>query len=673
MQSLEKTKEKVPFTSHIREDRNEVKTSEMTGLRTIVIVGNPNVGKSVLFNALTGTYVTVSNYPGTTVEISRGKSQINGEKYQTIDTPGMYSLLPITEEERVARSLFFEERPEVILHMLDAKNIDRMLTFTIQLIEAGLPVILILNMMDESDELGIKIDVRKLEEHLNIPVIPMVATSALGMSILKRRLAEHLQTRTHTVYYGEVIERAVEKISTFLPGERLLSKRILSLLILQEDDEIMEWAAKKIGEKVFNMKKIINSVKAQMRDSTNYIITLKRQEEVREIIRDVVSYPTIEKRGFSENLSRISMNPWTGSILLFLVLYYGLYKFVGGFGAGTVVDFLESTIFKGHINPWVTNVFISILPWKVLQDLFVGEYGIVTLGIRYAIAIILPIVGTFFLAFSIMEDSGYFPRMAMLIDRLFKKIGLNGRAVIPMVLGFGCDTMATMVTRILETKRERVIATLLLALAIPCSAQLGVILGILAAKPYALLTWVIFILVIFLLIGYLTAKLLPGEGPSFYMEIPPLRLPKLSNVLVKTYTRMQWYFLEIVPLFIIASLLIWVGNITGLFQMAIKGLEPLMEWMGLPHQAALAFLFGFFRRDYGAAGLYDLSAQLTGNQMVVAAVALTLFLPCIAQFLIMKKERGLGTTLAMSLFIFPFAFVMGFVLNQILNILGVSL
>jgi ferrous iron transport protein B len=421
------------------------------------------------------------------------------------------------------------------------------------------------------------------------------------------------------------------------------------------------------------VKKIISSVRTHGRDSANYTITLKRQEETREILKEVVSYPAEDKMNFSERLSRLTMNPWTGTVILFLALYYGLYKFVGGFGAGTVVDFLESSIFEAYVNPWITGLFTAMIPWAVLRDLFVGEYGILTLGLRYAVAIILPIVGTFFLAFSIMEDSGYFPRMAMLIDRIFKKIGLNGRAVIPMVLGFGCDTMATMVTRILETKRERVIATLLLALAIPCSAQLGVILGILAAKPYALLTWVLFMLAIFLLIGYLTAKLMPGQGPSFYMELPPLRLPKLGNVMVKTYTRMQWYFIEIVPLFIIASILIWVGNLTSLFQTIVRGLEPVMVWMGLPPDAAVAFLFGFFRRDYGAAGLYDLSNQLTGNQMVVAAAALTLFLPCIAQFLVMKKERGLGITLAMTLFIFPFAFIMGFVLNQILNILGVTL
>ena len=387
----------------------------------------------------------------------------------------------------------------------------------------------------------------------------------------------------------------------------------------------------------------------------------------------MVTYPADEQRGFGETLSRITMNPWSGPIILFLVLYYGLYKFVGDFGAGTMVNFIESTIFEKNINPWIISAVTAVVPWKILQDLFVGEYGMLTLGLRYSVAIILPIVGTFFFAFSIMEDSGYFPRMAMLIDRLFKGIGLNGRAVIPMVLGFGCDTMATMVTRVLETKRERIIATLLLALAVPCSAQLGVILAILAAKPYALLTWALFITGIFLLIGYLTAKLMPGESPSFYMEIPPLRLPKLGNVLVKTYTRMQWYFAEIVPLFIIASILIWVGNITGFFQVLVNLFKPLVRFMGLPPEAAVVFLFGFFRRDYGAAGLYDLSAQLTGNQIVVAAAALTLFLPCVAQFLMMKKERGLGTALAISAFIFPFAFFMGAMLYRLLSLAGVSL
>ena len=641
--------------------------------QTIAILGSPNVGKSVLFNALTKSYVTVSNYPGTTVEIYRGKAVIDDIEYQVVDTPGMYSLLPITEEERVGRSLLLEEHPDIILHVIDAKNIERMLPFTLQLIEAGLPVVLAINMIDESTQLGIAIDTEKLERHLTIPVIPITAVKNLGIELLKERLTGSIQKSLHTVHYGDVLEETIAKISALLPDDGFLSKRMLSILLLQEDHEIIELTRKNIGDKIFEIKQISSAAQAQLQEASEYAITMKRQEETRALLHEIVTYPALYKSSIKETISRITMNPWSGPIILFLVLYYGLYKFVGDFGAGTMVNFIESTIFEKNINPWITAAVTAVVPWKILQDLFVGEYGMLTLGLRYSVAIILPIVGTFFFAFSIMEDSGYFPRMAMLIDRLFKGIGLNGRAVIPMVLGFGCDTMATMVTRVLETKRERIIATLLLALAVPCSAQLGVILAILAAKPYALLTWALFITGIFLLIGYLTAKLMPGESPSFYMEIPPLRLPKLSNVLVKTYTRMQWYFAEIVPLFIIASILIWLGNITGLFQVMVNTFKPLVRFMGLPPEAAVVFLFGFFRRDYGAAGLYDLSAQLTGNQIVVAAAALTLFLPCVAQFLMMKKERGLGTALAISGFIFPFAFLMGAALHYLLYALRINL
>jgi ferrous iron transport protein B len=369
------------------------------------------------------------------------------------------------------------------------------------------------------------------------------------------------------------------------------------------------------------------------------------------------------------------MHPVIGGAILLLVLYFGLYQFVGVFGAGYLVDLIESKVFGEWLNPWTTDVAIRIIPWEPLQDMFVGEYGIITLGLSYAFAIIFPIVGTFFIVFSIIEDSGYLPRLAMLIDRMFKVIGLSGRAVIPMVLGFGCDTMATIVTRTQETKRERVITTLLLALAIPCSAQLGVIFAILSGNSLALAIWIGSIAFIFLLVGYLASKLVPGEKASFYMEIPPLRLPKPSNVLVKTYTRLQWYLVEVLPLFLLASVLLWLGDLTGAFDFIISILEPVVEFIGLPAESAIAFLYGFFRRDFGAAGLYDLNSAglLVGVPLVVAAVTLTLFIPCIAQFSVMLKERGIKTALAIAFFIFPFAFLAGYVLNAILTGLGVQL
>jgi len=240
------------------------------------------------------------------------------------------------------------------------------------------------------------------------------------------------------------------------------------------------------------------------------------------------------------------------------------------------------------------------------------------------------------------------------------------------VLGFACDTMATMVTRTLETKRERVLSTLLLSLAIPCSAQLGVILAILSGQPLALGVWTLSLLGTFLVVGWLSAKLLPGEAASFHMELPPLRVPKVSNVLVKTYSRMQWYFLEVLPLFLLASIMLWAMDLTGAIKWVVAGLTPVVHALGLPSQTATIFLFGFFRRDYGAAGLFDLNQQglLDVVQLTVAAVTLTLFVPCIAQFLMMVKERGWKTAAGMFALITPLAFGVGFLLNIGLRALG---
>ncbi len=476
-------------------------------------------------------------------------------------------------------------------------------------------------------------------------------------------------------YLDTPLEEALTRIVEYLSSSYAVSKQTLALLLLQEDPYVEALVQKAESQNYEKIKELVQKTAAQYSQPLRYVITMKRQKAVDALISQSVSSPEQPSLKISNFLSRLMIHPLTGYPIVALILYYGLYQFVGVFGSGTLVDFIETTIFENHINPWITSVVQGFLPWKVVQDLFVGEYGVVTLGIRYAIAIVFPIVGTFFIAFSIIEDSGYLPRLALLLDRAFKKIGLNGRAVIPMVLGLGCDTMATMVTRILETKREKVIATLLLALAIPCSAQLGLILALLSPVPYALLLWSGVVIGEFFLIGYLTAKLLPGSQPQFFMELPPLRLPLFSNVMSKTLSRIQWYFMEVLPLFIVASVLIWVGQITGLFALVIEALKPVVFSLGLPAEAAVIILFGFFRRDYGAAGLFDLQSKniLTHNQLAIAAITLTLFLPCIAQFLIMKKERGLKTTLIMSAFIFVMAFGTGFLLNLILNSFGVVL
>jgi len=645
------------------------------GNRKIAIVGSPNVGKSVLFHRLTGTYVTVSNYPGTTVEVFRGKGTIGGEHFEIIDTPGMYAFLPITEEERVARAILLTEKPDVVLHVVDAKNLERMLPLTLQLLETGSSIILVLNIIDEAERLGMGFDLSSLKEKLKIPVIATVSTSGQGIDALKEVILRRSKEAPDRPFeYEEQMEALVRELEPMVQGDYAISKRSLATLLLQEDPEVEKLVQEKGGD-YEPISFIVKRSKSLFPHPVSYELALERQRIASRIVHQTTHAAGEAKGSWVEWLSRRMISPWTGIPILLLILYYGIYWFVGDFGAGVLVDFLEGTLFEENINPWVIKLITSILPWKVLQDLLVGEYGVITLGVRYAVALILPIVTTFFLVFSVLEDTGYLPRLSLLIDRLFKAIGLTGRAVIPMVLGLGCDTMATMVTRTLPTTRERIIATLLLALAIPCSAQLGVILALFEGNAAGLWIWLGVIALVFLFVGFLSSKVMPGEKPSFYMEIPPLRLPKASNVVIKTYSRVHWYFKEIFPMFILASLFIWLGQLTGIFDLLVRWLEYPIRLLGLPEKAAVSFLFGFFRRDYGAAGFYDMKKMglLSGEQVVVAAVTLTLFVPCVAQFLMNIKERGMRIGLGLSLFVLIFSFGAGYVLNLVMTLLGVKL
>ena len=486
---------------------------------------------------------------------------------------------------------------------------------------------------------------------------------------------------TVQIIYPEPIEQAIASIESWLYnlGESnifsnySLSPRSLALLLLQKDPNLWE-TLKKEPKQQQEIEIFLTAAQNQLEYPVDLAITETRQKQAQNLESRIIEKTKADRNSLTETLHRLTVNPLTGFPILVVILYFGVYKFVGEFGAGELVDRIEG-FFEGQINPVVNQIVAQILPWQPLQDLIGNDYGIITLGIRYATAIVLPVVATYFLMFSLLEDSGYLPRMSLMLDRLFKSIGLSGRAVIPMVLGLVCDTMATMVTRTLETKRERLIATFLLSLAVPCAAQWGVILGLLAQKPAALMVWGGLIVAIFLVVGYLSAKLFPGTSGAFYLEIPPLRLPKLRNIFTKTWIRMKWYFWEILPLFIWASIIIWIGKLTGLFDLIIKAIEPFAVAIGMPAATAPIFLYGFFRRDYGAAGLFDIQQQggLTGNQLVIAAIVLTLFLPCIAQLQIMIKERGLKTTAAMVVFIIPFAFLVGYCVNLSFNILGVSL
>lgn len=472
--------------------------------------------------------------------------------------------------------------------------------------------------------------------------------------------------------YSEKIEKYINLISKELKSDYNVSKRSIALFLLQDDQEMKKLVS---DEEKNNYKKIITvlqDISEKSDEDISYLISKERQDLSNDIVLKSVRIKESKTSRTYEVINSLVINPLTGVPILILVLYFVFYKFVGGFGAGTLVDFIEGELFDEYLIPKTKFFFEAIIPWSIFRELFTGEYGIFTLGIKYAIAIIMPVVGSFFLLFSLIEDSGYLPRISFLLDRVFKKIGLNGRAIIPLTLGLGCGTMATTVTRTLESKRERIIATLLLALAIPCSAQLGVIVGILSYNIYAMTIWVLFISAVFFMVGSITEKILPGKKTAFYMEMPPLRLPNMRNVFKKTYTRLYWYFREIIPIFIYISIIMWFLDITNMFDYIIKIFEPAILLLDLPSKASEILLIGFFRRDYGAAGLMDMfnSGILSIKQLLIICVVLTLYVPCVAQFSVMIKERGLKVATYIGIFVFAFALLSGYILNKILNITG---
>ncbi len=569
----------------------------------IALVGNPNVGKSVFFGRLTGRYATVSNYPGTTVTMTSGRALIGAEVCEVIDTPGVNALEGVmSEDERITRHLLADGGAELVVQVADARNLRRALMLTSQIADVGLPMILVLNMLDEAHARGISIDADGLADYLGIPVIEAVAPEGRGIAELREALPSAARARVSRDERTSHIDWADASAARF---------RTISAMSL---GRVQEWLGRAVRE------------------------------------------------------------PLTGLPILALVLYV-TYLFVGVFGAQTLVGMLENTLFNGYINPAAT-VAAGYIPSALAQDFFVGHYGVITMGLTYAIAIVLPVVTTFFLVFGFLEDSGYIPRLAIFSDRLFRSMGLNGKAVLPMILGLGCDTMATMTTRILGTPKERLIAITLLALGVPCSAQLATIMGILGGiSLWALLLLFGVVISQMVLVGFLAARALPGERSDFILELPPIRLPRLKNLATKTALRVRWYLGEAVPLFLAGTVLLFVLDRIGALGALAQAARPLVTGaLGLPADAAEVFVMGFLRRDYGAAGLFKMArnGSLTGVQSVVALTVMTLFVPCVANLLMIIRERGIRVGLAILAAVTVIALGTGTVLNFALTILHVT-
>lgn len=670
-------------------DRKQVVASA----RTVILVGNPNVGKSALFGALTGKYVTVSNYPGTTVEVTRGSAVVDGHPWHVMDTPGTNNLLPMSEDEQVTRDILLSERGYVALQVCDAKNLRRGLLLSLQLAEAGVPFTLALNMADEAASRGISVDAERLSAELGVDVVPTVAVQRRGLPTLQARLA-HARASALRVRYDAAIEAALAEIEPLMPAGGL-GARALAVMALAGDDSLRAHVAAHLTEaELARVDAVRRQLAPRYPESLRFVVARQRLAVADRLHDAVVTRGGASAAsGFGRKLGAWSTHPVWGIPILAAVLW-AAYQFVGVLGAGTLVDFMEEEVFGGWVVPWTGRLVRWAIPWDGLErflvgppgleptehgGFLVGKYGLLSMGLAYGVAIVLPIVTTFFIAFSVLEDSGYLPRLAVMVNKVFKRMGLNGKAVLPMVLGLGCDTMATMTARIMETRKERVIVTLLLALGVPCSAQMAVILAMTAGLSRAATLWFAgSILLVIFLVGWLAAKVLPGRGSDFMLELPPLRVPQAGNIAVKTLARIEWYLREALPLFVVGTLILWsLDRFGGLAVLERAAAPVVVGVLGLPKEAASAFILGFLRRDYAAAGLFQHFAPfmdagtMTWNmeiQVTVALVTITLFIPCIANFFMILKERGWRTGVAIMAFILPFAFGVGAAVNQLMRL-----
>ena len=689
----------------------------------ILLVGNPNVGKSVIFACLTGRYTIVSNYPGTTVELSSGPAGFD-RKRNVIDTPGVNSLFPKSEDEKVTRDYLLRYRDATVVQVADAKNLYRALLLTTQLAELGCRIVLVLNMTDEARQRGIVIDTRELSSMLGTEVVETVAVEKEGIPRLIHALrGDSARSPAIETAYPAPLRKAINELSN--ECVRMHDYDFFGkLTVLSGDRDFLEEYGKGSPEEASELSSKVRILEERLPNPFSYYIAAGHQKATEGLLRSVVArkkdkpsdrktirgalapgiilaavtallYLLAGKSGLqaiglhptllvmlgallavtaigTERMDRVTLHPLIGLIPLALVLYL-VYQLVGVFAAQGLVGVLEERFFGQLVVPAISRLFSE--GW--IKDLIVGEYGLVSVGLTYSVSIVLPIVTVFFLVFGVLEDTGYFPRLTVLTNNAFRLVGVNGKATLPIALGFGCVTMSVLASRILETKKERIIVITLLSLAIPCSAQLGIIMALSSAiSIQAVLLIAAIIFAEFLLFGRLLSKLLKGRVSDFVLELPPLRAPKLSNIWLKTWARVRWFLREALPFFLLATFILFLLDKSGGLQLVYRLSEPVVKrFLGLPVETAGIFIVGFFRRDYGAAGLFKLWADgvLVGNDIVVALVVMSLFMPCLATLIVTIKELGIKYAFAIFIFVLAVSILSGGLLNIVLSGLGVQL
>jgi len=562
-------------------------------------VGNPNVGKSIIFSRLTGVKAIASNYPGTTVSYTQGSMKLGEEVAEVVDVPGTYTLEPTCEAEEIALNML--DSGDVVVNVVNATNLERNLYLTLQLLERDIPVVVALNMWDDTKHRGINIDLDKLRELLGVPVIPTVAVTGQGIK--------------------ELVESIPKATS---PGTPTHSR-----------DE--RWAA--IGS-----------------------------------IIDQVQHVTHRHHTWFERLEDASAKPLTGSIIALVVLAgaFLVVRFIGESLIGYVLDPLFNTLWAPVIF-WLSELlggagfFHNILIGKLIggEVNFVESFGLLTTGLYVPLAMVLPYIISFYLVLGLLEDVGYLPRLGVLMDTIMHRLGLHGYAVIPTLLGFGCNVPAILATRILESKRERFIAATLISIAVPCAALQAMIFGLVGARGVQYVAIVYGTLfVVWIILGFILNRAVRGFSPELLIEIPPYRLPPWRTMLTKLWMRTSGFLKEAVPIILGAVLIINILYVLGIFDAIANFTAPVVTGLlGLPKEAVVALVIGFLRKDVALGMLAPLA--LTAGQLVVGSVVLAMFFPCIATFVVLFRELGVVNMLKSAGIMILVALITGGILNLI--------
>ena len=637
----------------------------------IALAGNANVGKSVLFNQLTGLHQHIGNWPGKTVERAEGTLHFRGYTIDVVDLPGIYSLSTYSLEELVSRKYIAVERPDVVINVVDASVLERNLFFTLQLMELETPMVIALNQMDMAKSKGIQINVKNLEQLLGIPVMPTVAVKGIGIAKLLEKAIETVEKgpvkKTAHVRYGEEVEEKIGKLVEKMKNVHFVyPPRYVAIKLLEGDEEIEREIRRIAPQIVSAAKKLAVEIEGIHGHGCSTVITSERYEAAGCIARAAQRLVSPIKPTKVERLHNFTTHKVTGYLTLIfslLLIFYSIFTF------GDYTSSLLSNLLYG-LEP----LFASAFGTGIVGNLI---WGGVMEGLIAGITIVLPYIIPFYLILYFLENSGYLSRIAFLMDNVMHKMGLHGKAFIPMMLGFGCNVPACLGCRIMETQRERLLAAFVTTL-VPCAATTVIILGLVGkflGIQWALALYIFNLLIIFAL-GRLAFRVVPGESTALIMEMHDYRWPHIKTILKQTWFRVAEFIKIAFPLIIVGSLVLKLADVSGVMETVAAVLSPVtVVWLGLPAITGITLIFGVLRKELSLVmlatllGTTNFALVLSPVQMVVFTLVAMLYIPCIATIAALVKDFGWKKSLFITVFEIAFAILVGGIAFRLLTLL----